>query len=218
MGKLGNVVSPLVIKQLPVGQLVTNCYVIADTDAREAVIVDPGDDADFIGSSLRDIGVEPRTIIATHGHFDHILAAFEIQQAYHIPFLIHRRDEFLVKRMRETAHYFLQIEVVDPPPHIDGYLDNHRQLRVGEHKIFIIETPGHTPGSICLYFQEMSIMLTGDTIFADGSSGRTDFQYSSANQLQSSIRKILDYPLETVLYPGHGQVTTIAQERIIHLS
>lgn len=209
---------PLLIKQLPVGQLATNCYIIADSDTREALIVDPGDDAEFIGNSLRDLDAQPRAVVSTHGHFDHILAAFEIQQAYKIPFLIHRRDEFLVKRMRESASYFLQLEVVDPPPRIDGYLDKDTRLSVGSYMLSIIETPGHTPGSICIYSKEIKSMMTGDTIFAAGSIGRTDFHYSSASTLQNSVRRILDFPPDTVLYPGHGQVTTIAQERLIHLT
>lgn len=211
-----SMVDRLLIKKLSVGQLATNCYVIADIDAREALIVDPGDDADFIGSTLRDLDVQPQAIVSTHGHFDHILAAFEIQQAYKIPFYIHKRDQFLVERMRETASYFLRLEVVDPPPRIDGYLDKDSRLPVGNYKLLVIETPGHTPGSVCIYSNEIKSMITGDTIFAAGGIGRTDFHYSDRTGLDKSIRNILDYPSETVLYPGHGAETIVFRERKIH--
>src|SRR3989344_2876188 len=141
----------IVIRQLVVGQLQANCYILADQKNGKAIIVDPGDDAEYIKNVLRDLDVTPTKIIATHGHFDHILAAWELQQVYKIPFLIHKNDAFLVKRMRETAKHFLKIDIPDLPPGVDGFLTEKEVILVGKTNVKIFETPGHTPGSVCFY-------------------------------------------------------------------
>lgn len=209
--------SQFVIKRLIVGQLQTNCYVLADRNSSEAVIIDPGDDAEYIETILRDLAVTPTQIIATHGHFDHILAAFELQQAYRIPFLIHEADTFLVKRMKETAYYFLKIEVPDLPPQINGKLQAGDTIKIGKKQLNVIHTPGHTPGSTCLCCKEDRFMLTGDTIFAEGAVGRTDFSYSSQKQLMKSVEKILRFPSPTRLLPGHGVGSAVLDEKPHHL-
>lgn len=208
-------VDQLQILQLTVGKLGTNCYILGDQKTKEALIVDPGDDAEYIKNKLRDLDLTPSQVLATHGHFDHILAAWELVHTYNIPFLIHPKDEFLVIRMRETARYFLGIEVVEPQPEISFYLKDGNTIKVGNNYLIIIETPGHTPGSICLYSQHANFMLTGDTIFANG-IGRTDFEYSSSSGLRKSLQDIFAYPNKTVLYPGHGEITTIRAEKEYH--
>lgn len=201
------------IKTLPVGQLQTNCYLIIDPKSHDTLIVDPGDAADYIINMLRDIEGRPTHIIATHGHFDHILAVTELQLAYQIPFLIHQKDVFLVSRMQESAQHFLGI-TVDPPPHIDGYVG--KTIRMGKETISIIETPGHTPGSVCLYMKKEYTLLSGDTLFSNGGVGRTDFSYSNPDALQKSLQKLFKLPQKTIVNPGHGSATTIAQEAAIH--
>jgi glyoxylase-like metal-dependent hydrolase (beta-lactamase superfamily II) len=209
--------SLLQVKELVVGQLHTNCYLIVDISSKEALIVDPGDDADYISQVMRDMGLNAIGIAATHGHFDHILAAFELQQVYKIPFYIHAKDAFLLKRMQETARYFLHYNVVEVPPTISKTYETSDTITVGENLLEIIETPGHTPGSVVLYSPEHHVALTGDTLFAEGSVGRTDFQYASPGDLATSIKKILALPQETSVFPGHGQITTIVEERKYHL-
>lgn len=199
------------IKTLIVGSLQTNCYLLSDNQTNKTIIIDPGDDAEYISNTLRDIKAIPCYILATHGHFDHILAVMELQLAYKIPFLIHKKDDFLLTRMQETARYFLGFDVINLPPTIDGNLKENDEINIGDTIIKVFETPGHTPGSICLYQQEDKILFSGDTIFAGG-IGRTDFIYSSSKLMQNSISKILDYPKDTNLYPGHGNKTSIAQE------
>ncbi len=131
-------------------------------------------------------------IVATHGHFDHVMAAFALQRAYNIPFYIHQDDIFLLKTMRSSAVHFLGLRDVDPPPTPSPI----------EHVSFI-HTPGHTPGSICMQFDKM--LVIGDTLFADGGIGRTDFTYSDPRKFKRSINKIRSYPRGTRLLPGHGE-------------
>ena len=205
-----------IIKTLVVGQMAANCYILADQLVGEAIIIDPGDDAEYIINTLRDLNVTPTQIIATHGHFDHILAAFELQQAYQIPFLINQKDVFLVSRMQETAQFFLKMNILDIPPKIDAYITGQEKISCGKYPLTVIETPGHTPGSICLYLENLQILFTGDTIFAEGGIGRTDFNYSSQAKLNESIERVLALPQATVLYPGHGLTATVAVEKTYH--
>lgn len=184
---------------LPVGQMAANCYIVGN------VIIDPGDDAEYIMSHCRE---HPTLIIATHGHFDHIMAAFAIQKTYNIPVYLHANDIFLVKRMRESAKHFLGI-TTDPPPDITPMTsDVYAGFRV-------FHTPGHTPGSICLVGEGM--IFTGDTIFADGAVGRTDHSYSSPDDLHTSITTILELPADTIIYPGHGEPSTVGKECPFHI-
>ncbi len=206
----------LLIKHLLVGQMQTNCYLVIDQHAKEAVIIDPGDDGGYISNTLSDLGVTPTQIIATHGHFDHILATRELQLAFQIPFKVHAADEFLVNRMQQSAAFFLKIQITDPPPRINSCIKAGAVISVGDYKLQIFETPGHTPGSICLYTSDAGILFSGDTLFAHGGVGRTDFEYSSLQNLQTSLRRILSYPAETVIYSGHGSSSTIAAERPFH--
>ena len=200
------------VKTIVVGQLQANCYLIFDSEKKEACIVDPGDDADYITRVITDEKVTPTQIIATHGHFDHIMAAAELQLAYNIPFLIHQKDEFLVKRMNETAEHFIGVKA-GPSPRISANLEKGSKLNVDKSRIEIIETPGHTPGSISLYDKKAGFVFVGDLLFAGGGVGRTDFSYSNQRELDISIERILRLPEKTILYCGHGLETTVAEAR-----
>lgn len=194
------------IRCLPVGQLKTNCYLVIEDE--KCAIIDPGDDADYIQRIIADERVKPIKIIATHGHYDHILAADELKLAYGIPFLMHKKDEFLLSRMNASAKRFSKIKS-GPPPSVDKYLKDRETLVIYHLAFNIIHTPGHTPGSITLYSKEGKFALTGDLIFAGGGVGRTDFAYSSSADLKKSIAKILKLPSKTKVYSGHGDETTI---------
>ncbi|KKS85051.1 MAG: Beta-lactamase domain protein [Candidatus Gottesmanbacteria bacterium GW2011_GWA1_43_11] len=200
---------------MTVGALATNCYILVGEN-KQAIIVDPGDDADYIINTLNDLRCQPVCLMATHGHFDHILAARELQLAFKIPFMIHTADRFLISRMQETARHFLEYEVVESPPEISSTLNIKVPITLDRLRIEVIESPGHTPGSVCLYIPEAQTLLSGDTLFANGGVGRTDFSYSSQSQLVESLEKILRLPGETLIYPGHGPATTIAKESKIH--
>lgn len=207
----------LQVRSIVVGQLQSNCFLVIDDDTKEAIIIDPGDDAEYIISVLHDEQAKPTQIIATHGHFDHIMAAAELQLAYKIPFLIHHNDEFLVKRMRQNAKHFLNIDP-GPSPKITRYLESGSKLNLKHWTLNSIHTPGHTPGSITLFNKKEGIAFVGDLLFAAGGVGRTDFSYSDQVALQESATKILELSKDTILYCGHGEKTTVAAERRYHLN
>lgn len=194
---------------LPVGSLQTNCYIVIDNHSQTALIIDPGDDAEYIKQIIIDHHLKPIDIIATHGHFDHILAAWALQQDFKIPFKINTKDLFLVKRMQETAKYFLNYDILDLPPEIDHQSHLDKTVKLGDNYLEVILTPGHTPGGVALYNKHDACVFVGDTIFAGGGVGRTDFSYSNQDDLRFSIKKILSLPSQTVIYAGHGETTTI---------
>ncbi len=198
------------IRRLPVGQLQTNCYLVIEGE--EVLIIDPGDDADYIMRIVTDEDVKPVAIVATHGHYDHVLAVTELKFSYQIPFLMHKKDEFLLRRMRSSAAHFGRI-IADPPAKIDKYLKEDISLKIGNYKLKIVVTPGHTPGSISLYSKRSKAVFVGDLMFAQGAVGRTDFAYSNHADLVKSLNKILKLPKETKVYCGHGEETTIGDLR-----
>jgi len=217
------------IESLRVGQLETNCYLVFCPKTKEAVIIDPGDAGDFISQKILDLKLKPKLILATHGHFDHILAVTELKLAFNIPFLMHKDDLFLLKRVKRTAEYFLGYPV-DLPPAVDQYLTKREVVTFGEEKLKVIETPGHTPGGICLYSSTShlrggvapaahlggegngGILFSGDTLFCQG-VGRTDFSYCSYKDLMKSLQKLFKLPGKTVVYPGHGSETNLVAEQ-----
>ena len=192
----------LKIKQLVAGSLYTNCYLVFDSEEKRTLIIDPGDDADYISRNIESLDLIPEMVVATHGHYDHIMAAGELCLNYQIPFRINKKDEFLVERLLTTVHRYEKRNDVLPPK-IESFLKEGDKLSLGQHELAIIETPGHTPGSISLVSD--SFVLVGDLIFADGYVGRTDFSYSRASDLKKSIRKVLGLPSKTLVYPGHGE-------------
>ncbi len=198
------------IRKLITGQLQTNCYIVFDKEFSGAIVIDPGDDADYITRILTDLNKKPFKIVATHGHFDHVLAVTELKLAYDIPFLIHKSDEFLLKRLQSTAKHFLGVKT-DPAPLVDKYLKEGDEIKIGKYILKVIETPGHTPGGISFYCKKAKVLFAGDTIFEKGGVGRTDFVYANNSHLMKSIRKLLKLPEETVVYTGHGGKTTIKE-------
>jgi hydroxyacylglutathione hydrolase len=201
------------VKKLVVGQMGVNCYLVIDQRSGEGLIIDPGDEADYISGEISKLNIRPVLIAATHGHFDHLLAASALQLIYAIPFCIHKDDAFLVARMRESAKYFLGHDVAELPPQITQILKPHEAIHIGDTTITIVHTPGHTPGGICLMEHAKHVIFVGDTIFAGGGVGRTDFSYSDRQKLQKSIRTILSFEDTTILYPGHGDETTVKKEK-----
>lgn len=197
------------IEKLVVGSLQTNCYLYWDEKSQKAIIIDPGDDGDFIAQKILSLKLKPLLIIATHGHFDHILAVTELKLAFNIPFLINRADLFLLNRASRTAQFFIGVKP-DPSLPADRFIKEGDIVKFGKEGLKVIETPGHTPGGISLY--KKGILFSGDTIFSDG-YGRTDFSYASRSDLEKSIKKILKLPPETIIYPGHGQETSVEEAK-----
>ena len=193
-----------------VGELQANCYFLVKDKA--CLIIDPGDSADFLLEEVSRNNYNVTAIIATHGHFDHVMAAGEMQLALGVPFYMNHDDEFLIKRLGETAKYFLGYEPhVLKPQTITNLLPGNRTI--DEFKFKVIHTPGHTPGSSCIYFEEEDILFTGDTLFRAG-IGRYDFSYSDKKELFRSLYEIFKLPEETLVNSGHGDPTTIGEEKV----
>ena len=180
---------------LRVGSLATNCYLVSSND--QCIIIDPGDDADFISSTIIEKKLKPLSVLLTHGHFDHCLACFELKLNFNIPIFLHSSDFFLYKRSSSSALHWTGIKSLrlpNPEPYPKD------QVSFGDETLDIITTPGHTPGSVCL--KSGKSLFTGDTLFAEG-VGRTDYAYSNQQLLIKSLKKILQLPPDTVIYPGH---------------
>ncbi len=200
------------VERLEVGQLKANCYIVANNE--QAVVVDPGDDAEYIINKIRDLDVSPVATVATHGHFDHVMAAAEVKLAYNIPFIASRDDVFLLERVPETAKHFLKIEA-PPAPAPDFEVKEGSDISFENIEFEILAISGHSPGSVAYYNKKEAIVFSGDLVFADGLVGRTDLSYSNKEELKRSIIKLLQLPGKTIVYPGHGERTTINELKTI---
>jgi len=218
---------------LPVGALQCNCSILGDETSREAIVVDPGDDIPRIIAILERHHLTVKQILITHAHIDHIAGAARLKKLTGAPILYNPRDLPLVKMMDMQAGWLgMPTPEVHPP---DDTLEEGRIITLGVAPAFnprnqtppneeasapaspitgtILFTPGHTQGSVCLYLPAQNLLLAGDTLFA-GSVGRTDLPGGDGPTLIRSIHsKLLPLPDETVVIPGHGRKTTIAEER-----
>jgi hydroxyacylglutathione hydrolase len=191
-----------------VGTYDTNCYLAFCEDSRESVIIDPGAESDKIIKVIADLELKPVLVLNTHGHVDHIGANLDVIEKYRIPLAIHPADEPMLQADETT---YLSLGLVgrkSPPP--DRFLDDGERVSFGRASLRILHTPGHSPGSVSLLGD--GILFSGDTLFNDG-VGRTDLPGGSWKDLASSIKeKILTLNGETIVLPGHGPWTTVAQE------
>ncbi len=192
----------------------TNCYIVWSID-KTAVIIDPGDEGVEIAQIVAELGLTPMAILLTHGHFDHVLGVLDLQLIYNIPVAMGTEDIFLINRASETAEYYLnkkikalKIKTSNFPPRRAGKLQKIRRIKLGDEMIKVIQTPGHTPGSVCFYAEKSQLLFTGDTIFADG-IGDTSHNYSSKTDLDKSIKKILKLKENITVLPGHGDETNL---------
>lgn len=199
----------MIIKKIVVGPLEVNCYILGCEDTKETAIIDPGDNADQIISTIEKEGLKPKCIINTHAHFDHIGGVKEVQDHFKIDFLLHKEDLFLVENASEQATAF-GLKPISRPD-VNKYIDNDEKITLGNKSITVIHTPGHSPGCVC-YYSDNNVFV-GDTLFA-GSIGRTDLPGGSYEILINSIKEKL-FPLgnSTTVYPGHGPSTTIGDEK-----
>ncbi len=191
-----------------VGPLRSNSYLLVDGGSGEAVIIDAGDEPHKILGMLRT-GVRVKKIIATHGHFDHVLAVDDIREALGVEFLIHRADQAVLDILPQSTLRVLGVSLKPPRP--DGYLEDGDTIQVGGLQLKIIHTPGHSPGSSCLLTGKT--LFSGDTLF-QGTIGRTDIPLADPQKIIESIKsKLYTLPDDTLVYPGHGPSTTIGYER-----
>lgn len=195
----------------PVGPLQCNCSVIGDETTREALVIDPGDDIDDVLVLIRKHNLTVKQIVVTHAHIDHVGGAMKLRAATGAPILLNQNDQPLLKMLDVQATW---IGVEDPGKvEIDHSIAQGDTVRAGSLTANVIHTPGHTEGSVCLYFPTEKKLIAGDTLFA-GSIGRTDLPGGSMQKIINSLHeKVLTLPDETVVVPGHGALTTIGEER-----
>jgi len=194
-----------------VGVLGCNCSVLGDESSHEALVIDPGDDIPRILSVLAKHQLNLKQIIVTHAHIDHVGGAMKLKQATGAPILLNKNDYALLKMLDVQAAW---IGAPTPGPvSIDQSLEDQDSIQIGNLSALAMHTPGHTEGSLCLYFPSEHKLIAGDTLFA-GSIGRTDLPGGSFNKIIASLHdRVLSLPDETIVVPGHGGLTTIGEER-----
>ena len=198
----------MILRKLEVGLFASNCYIVGSEANREGMIIDPGDEAQQILSRVKELELDIKYIILTHGHIDHIGALKEIKEATGAQVAIHTDDVRTLKQ--KLLSIFLGIRHRSPPPP-DWLLEDGDTISLGNLKFTVLHTPGHTPGGICLLGE--GVLFSGDTLFNYG-VGRADLPGGSYSQLIDSIRnRLMVLPDEVAVYPGHGPETTIGAER-----
>jgi glyoxylase-like metal-dependent hydrolase (beta-lactamase superfamily II) len=197
-----------------VGPIETNCYVVACEKTREAIVVDPGfgkSEAKAFIDEIKERGLKVKYIVNTHGHDDHTSGNTALKEATNARVLIHEADAHMLtplstnrqKARNNNSKY----------PAADQLLKEGDIIEIGDIKLTVIHTPGHTKGSISLHSQSENVVFTGDTLFAQ-SIGRTDFPGGSYTDIMRSLKtKLVKLPDQTVVYPGHGETTTIGKEK-----
>lgn len=200
----------MILESLETGPLQVNCYIIGCEETRKAAVIDPGGDADRILDLLQRLNLELEMVINTHGHFDHVGGNKRLLEATRVDLLLHEADQTLLGMAEQHAGlYGLPTELSPQPQRL---LKGGETIELGELKLKVLHTPGHTPGGICLLIEDH--VIVGDTLFA-GSIGRTDLPGGDHQQLLESIRtQLLPLPDETIAHPGHGPATSIGREKL----
>ena len=207
---------PLIRRSFPVGALGCNCSVVVCPDTKEALVIDPGDEAPRVLEALAAEGARAVKIVHTHAHFDHVLGTGEVAARTGAEILLHTGDRWLYDNVPMQAQLFglWSADAVPPPPTRE--LTGDEALAFGRREARALHTPGHTPGSLCFFLEhigETPIVFAGDTLFRR-SIGRTDLWGGSLPAITRSIReRLLTLPDATVVVPGHGPDTTIGEER-----
>jgi glyoxylase-like metal-dependent hydrolase (beta-lactamase superfamily II) len=203
--------STLIHEILAVGPLQCNCSIIGDDTTREGIVIDPGDDIADVLALIQKHNLQVKQIVITHAHIDHVGGAMKLRAATGAPILLNQNDYALLKMLDIQAAW-----IGMPAPgkvEIDHSLAEQDKIQAGPLVANVLQTPGHTEGSICLYFPTEKKLIAGDTLFA-GSIGRTDLPGGAFDKIISSLHeKVLTLPDETVVVPGHGPLTTIGEER-----
>ncbi len=201
------------IDRLTLGAYQTNCFVLRESKtAKDCLIIDAGLAADELVDFLQKHGLNPVAAVLTHGHVDHVTGLAELRRRFpHIKVYIHKLDAGMLTGEKDNLSSLAGVSFSPAPA--DFFLEDGDVIEQANIKLDVLHTPGHTQGGICLYSKDEGIVFVDDTLFAD-SVGRTDIPGGSATQLIKSIKqKLCTLPDETIVYPGHGPQTTIAQEK-----
>lgn len=199
----------MILQKLCVGELSTNCYILGDEKTNEGVVIDPGGDFDLIDENIEKLNLKIKYIILTHGHIDHIKALVPLKKKTKAKVLIHKEDLPILSDPIYNLSQFTGEDSSFSEP--DLLLKDGDTIEFGKKKLLVLHTPGHTPGSISLYTD--NLLFTGDTLFCEG-MGRTDLPGSSQEKLFNSVKqKLFTKPDDTEVFPGHGPSTTIGWEK-----
>lgn len=197
------------IQRFVVGENLENTYLIVDDVKNEAILVDPGSDGEKISDYIIKNGFNLKFIILTHAHYDHIGACDHIKSNFKVPIFAGLGEEVILENCENnlSIHLDKKIELK-----ADRLLNDGERVTFGNLEFEVISTPGHTCGSICLYFSKQSALFSGDTLFY-ATVGRTDFPTGDTDSLLNSLEKIKKLPIDTKIFPGHGKNTTLEQEK-----
>lgn len=199
----------MIVTQVTVGAFQENCYLVSDPDSDAIAIVDPGSEAERIIAEVEKTGRIPQAIWITHAHVDHIGAIAAVKRRWDVPVWLHPLDEPLYRvGGRQAQLYGIPYEESPAP---DRQFADGDRLTLGKLELTVMHAPGHAPGHVVLHGHGNA--LVGDCLFA-GSIGRTDLPFSNPTQLEESLKRIAALAPETVVHPGHGDTTTIGEEKI----
>jgi len=200
----------LKVKIFTTGPLLNNCYLVFDEASGESAVIDAPIGSETVAEIMRALALSPKYLIATHCHFDHIFNAHLFKNLYKVPFMYHKLDELFVVRFKESAEAF-GFMPKHTPPLADSYLSEGDELDLGNEKLRIIETPGHSPGSVSIVTSAGAFV--GDVLFKGG-IGRYDLPGANPSDLYHSlVNKLFALPDETIVFPGHGEETQIGVEK-----
>ena len=198
------------IKSMTLGMVATNCYLIINKETKEALLIDPADNALRISNVIEENVCTLKAILLTHGHFDQIMALNELKKRYNVPVYAHEEEEDVLKQSSLNMSGMIgQIYTTQA----DIYVKDGEHLKLAGLDIIVLHTPGHTKGGVCYYLPEEKVLMSGDTLF-HCSIGRTDFPTGSMSQLVRSVKEqLFVLPDDVQVYPGHDSVTSIGYEK-----
>lgn len=201
----------LQIAHYMVGPVQTNCYFAINKETKEALVIDPGEEAARLMQQIREQGLTVAAILLTHGHFDHAGAAEELSTLCNAPIYAHEAEKETLESEKLNACWMIGRQETY---RADLFVKDEQELDLAGFHIRVLFTPGHTKGGCCYYFPYENVVFSGDTLF-QMSVGRTDLEGGSMSQIVRSIQeKLMPLPEQTVVYPGHGEATTIETERM----
>jgi hydroxyacylglutathione hydrolase len=201
------------VEMLTLGLVQTNCYIVGDEASRDAVVIDPSDNAPEILAVVKRNGWTVREILATHSHFDHVLAVRDLKAATGAPFRLHQADLPQLRNLPHVVEMFTG-QTVPPAPEPDAFVDEGDTIAVGSIRLDVLFTPGHSPGHVSYVLHDDAVVFSGDCLFL-GSIGRTDLPGGDLKTLMKSIfGKLLPLGDEYTVAAGHMQTTTIGRERM----